>query len=251
MRILSGILLALVATLAQADRFDELHRAGLKAYARQDYPRLEELMRAAEPLHPAHPRTRYNLAAALALQGRTDESLAELATLAELGLGYRPAQDADFSRLRQDAEFRRLSAALERNRQELDTLTPALQHRQVLAAYFKGDYPRLQRELLRMEQLRPREPRSLYNYAAALVLLDSGQQALPLLAHLADAGYAYNVERDPDFASLRQDPEFQRLAARFLANYQRGERKSAYAYLWDGFNHFAGGFLEAALTGGF
>jgi hypothetical protein len=251
MRILSGILLALGATLAQADSFSALHRAGVQAHAQQDYRHLEQLMRAAEPLHPAHPRTLYNLAAALALQGRADESLALLGELAELGLGYRPAQDADFSSLAQDEDFRKVVAALERNRRELDALTPEVQYRRVLAAYREADYPRLQRELLRMEQLRPREPRSIYNYAATLVLLDRGNQALPLLAHLADAGYAYNVERDPDFVSLRQDPEFQRLAARFVANYQRGERKSAYAYLWDGFNHFAGGFLGAALTGGF
>jgi hypothetical protein len=98
-----------------ADRFDALHEDGLKAYADKDYARLEQLMREAEPLRPQHPRTLYNLAAALALQGRGEQALPLLQQLAELGFSYPAGTDADFASLADNPAFQAVIKRFETN----------------------------------------------------------------------------------------------------------------------------------------
>lgn len=88
-----------------ADRFDTLHEEALAAYADKDYASLEQLMREAEPLRPRHPRTLYNLAAALALQGRGEEGLPLLSRIADDGYRYAVTEDADFASLRDNPAF--------------------------------------------------------------------------------------------------------------------------------------------------
>src|SRR5215203_2769380 len=75
------------------------------AYRRKDYVAFLEYMKAANGLRPNHPRLPYNLAAAHALNGNSREALAALGRLADMGLVFPAARDADFASLKDSAGF--------------------------------------------------------------------------------------------------------------------------------------------------
>jgi len=82
-----------------------------------------------------------------------------------------------------------------------------------------GDYASLGneadavRELKKAVALRPEDPNILYNAACTFALLGNKAEALDHLKEAWEAGYV-NLDwaaRDPDFACLHDDPDFQRL----------------------------------------
>lgn len=96
--------------------FVELFRASTEAYTAKDYPRMEQLLRQALELRPAHPRAQYNLAAALALRGQKNDALRLLRGLARMGLSFDAAADEDFTGLREWNGFKGVSRDFARNR---------------------------------------------------------------------------------------------------------------------------------------
>jgi len=61
--------------------------------------------------------------------------------------------------------------------------------------------------------LRPGDANVLYNAACCYAMLGRKPEAMETLQKAFDAGYGNRewVSRDPDFATLKDDPEFQRL----------------------------------------
>lgn len=92
-----------------------------EAQARRDYSAknyssfLANISKAAE-LRPNHPRLMYNLAAAYALNGKSDEALAELSILSEMGLVMPAARENSFAVLYESTRFKEIVAAFERNK---------------------------------------------------------------------------------------------------------------------------------------
>lgn len=85
------------------------------AYKAKDYPEfLASTQRACE-LRPNHPRLMYNLACALALNGKRKEAAAVLGKVADMGLVYPAAEDGNFAALRDDAAFRSVIARFDAN----------------------------------------------------------------------------------------------------------------------------------------
>jgi sugar lactone lactonase YvrE len=123
MRVVKWLMAAALLALAPgtgaaepAQDFVGLFKASSAAYEARDYARMEQLLRQALKLRPAHPRAQYNLAAALALGGRKNDALDLLRGLARMGLSFDAAADADFAGLRDWDGFKDVSRAFARNR---------------------------------------------------------------------------------------------------------------------------------------
>lgn len=116
---LAAALLALAPAAGAAEApqdFVGLFKASTAAYEARDYARMEQLLRRALELRPAHPRAQYNLAAALALRGRKNDALDLLRSLARMGLSFDAAADGDFAGLSDWDGFKDVSRAFARNR---------------------------------------------------------------------------------------------------------------------------------------
>jgi hypothetical protein len=105
-------------SVAQTDspndsRFYE--RQAIAAYQSKDFAAFLENMKRSEALRPNHPRLLYNLAAALALNGRQPEAVSTLDKLARMKLFYAIEKDDDFAALKNTAEFQALVEAFRRN----------------------------------------------------------------------------------------------------------------------------------------
>lgn len=117
----AGLALALAAAAGAAGAADAppdfvgLFKASTEAYQGKDYARMEQLLREALKLRPAHPRAQYNLAAALALRGRKNDALRELRGLARMGLSFDARADEDFAGLRDWDGFKDVSRDFARN----------------------------------------------------------------------------------------------------------------------------------------
>ncbi|MCZ7644832.1 MAG: hypothetical protein M5U26_06045 [Planctomycetota bacterium] len=114
---LGGSLRAQDASRQQAAALSqEVHQA----FAKQDYARAEQKCRELLALMPGHPNPHYNLACALARQGKNDEALAELGKAAEAGYND-PAHlkaDEDLAALRADKRFAEIAAKARENEQQ-------------------------------------------------------------------------------------------------------------------------------------
>jgi len=113
------------AAVAQSDgagEFQRLEREAAAAYGAGDFAKFESIVRREINLQPSNFVPRYNLACALALQGRSDEAMAELVGAVERGFVDRRGMLADPSlgALRERADFRALvsnwARVLERHR---------------------------------------------------------------------------------------------------------------------------------------
>jgi hypothetical protein len=93
----------------------------------------------------------------------------------------------------------------------------ALNHQAALQARAK-DYAGLHDTLVRLAPLMPGSPTIVYNLAASAARLGHVEEALSRLTQLADAGLAYDLAVDDDFASLADRPEFRGIAERLKAN---------------------------------
>lgn len=87
--------------------------------------------------------------------------------------------------------------------------------------------------LAKMEEavaLRPDLPRMLVNLAAAQVANDKPAEAVATLARLAALGLNSPVDKAPEFASLRERPDFKDVFKRIAANaHPRGKGETAFA----------------------
>lgn len=107
---LAGVVSVLLAAPALAQRAavdsaQTLMRAAIQAYQEEAYPVFLEKTRAAESLRPGHPGLTYNLAAAYARNGQSEQALAMLQRYADMGLVARPEEDSDFEPIRNDPRF--------------------------------------------------------------------------------------------------------------------------------------------------
>ncbi len=109
--------MACVSAAAENEpRWKVLNRAAKQAIDAKDYTKLREVLTELKQQMPGNPRVLYNLAAANARLGNTKEAIAGLRNLATAGLIYDFAADADFSALRESAEFAAIVRQVEENR---------------------------------------------------------------------------------------------------------------------------------------
>lgn len=115
--LVAALAAAAVAAQPPAPGFVERFKAATAAYEAKDYARMEAELREALKLRPAHPTATYNLASALALRGEPKAAVETLEQLADMGLSFDPAADADFGGLKDDRGFASVRRAFARNRE--------------------------------------------------------------------------------------------------------------------------------------
>ncbi len=127
MRKLLVWLILVPALLAAEEVADSrrLQRDALQAYRAKDYPLFLTKSQAASDLRPSHPTLLYNVASALALNGRADEALATLERVAAMRLVYAPEKDGDFESVRSTSRFAAILDSFKRNAAETGSGKPA------------------------------------------------------------------------------------------------------------------------------
>ena len=85
-------------------------------------------------------------------------------------------------------------------------------------AYKEKNYSAHLDNMKMAQALRPNHPTLIYNLAGAYALVGDREQALRLLARVADMGLVYPAEREDDFASLRDTEEFKKILQKFDRN---------------------------------
>ena len=93
----------------------------------------------------------------------------------------------------------------------------ALNHQAAVQAK-ASDYAGLHDTLVQLAPAMPGSPTIVYNLAASAARLGHPDEAVAALARLADAGLAYDLAADDDFASLADRADFRALRDRLLAN---------------------------------
>ena len=91
-------------------------------------------------------------------------------------------------------------------------------NRQAAAQAKARDYAGLHDTLVQLAPALPGSPTVVYNLAASAARLGHPDEALAALTRLADAGLAYDLAADDDFAALADRAEFRALRERLLAN---------------------------------
>jgi sugar lactone lactonase YvrE len=81
-----------------------------------------------------------------------------------------------------------------------------------------GDYAGLHDTLVQLAPALPGSPTILYNLGASAARLGHRDEAIAALTRLQDAGLAYDLGADDDFASLAGRPDFQALRDHLMAN---------------------------------
>jgi hypothetical protein len=90
--------------------------------------------------------------------------------------------------------------------------------RQAVAAYKAKDYALALANIKKASALVPNYPRMIYNAAVLETLLGHKAEALKALNQLADMGLVFAVEKDEDFAVIRDLDEFKAVLKKFAAN---------------------------------
>lgn len=105
--VLSIVAAAFVAAAfpASAQSWREANRTALEAYKSEDWPAYLESVTRLDELRPNHPRVLFNLAGALARNGRKDEALFALERLASMGVVMPVKDDDDLAALRDTPRF--------------------------------------------------------------------------------------------------------------------------------------------------
>jgi hypothetical protein len=85
-------------------------------------------------------------------------------------------------------------------------------------AYREKDLASFLENMQKAAQLRPNHPRLTYNLAVAYALNGQRDAALASLRQVAEMGMIVPAERDADFDSIKQTPEFIAIVARIKAN---------------------------------
>ncbi|HEX7419570.1 MAG TPA: hypothetical protein VF505_06765 [Thermoanaerobaculia bacterium] len=120
------LILAILATSAFAEEVADsrkLSREALDAYKAKNYALFLEKSRAASDLRANHPTLLYNLASALALNGRGGEALDVLERVAAMGMIYEPAKDDDFASIRETPRFKHVVETFEQNARPTENAT--------------------------------------------------------------------------------------------------------------------------------
>ncbi len=228
-----------------------------KAYEAHREGRYDEAVPAFEAAAAAGYRpavATYNAACGLSLSGRAEEALAALGRAVELGLDDPEllAEDSDLDPLRADDRFQALvDDAFERAGERRDPIEhhrhrsahEALEVLRDSGSEDAGAWSKVGTRLLMLRELdaaaealenaarfaREAPSTALYNLACAHALDGRKGDALDALQRSIEAGYtgAGHMRRDPDLASLRDEPEFDRLAGLAedldLDRFQRGD----------------------------
>ncbi|MGH9867925.1 MAG: tetratricopeptide repeat protein [Candidatus Polarisedimenticolia bacterium] len=102
----AGMALTVMAVAAEPARDVAFYfKQGMEAYQRKDYEASRESFARALELSPGHLRIVYNLAAASALAGKTDDALGLLERIASMKLWYDLEADGDFASLKDKPRF--------------------------------------------------------------------------------------------------------------------------------------------------
>lgn len=100
-----------------------------------------------------------------------------------------------------------------------DDVTDSRRHYQAADERYKAkDYGEFAKQVRLAAALRPQHPTLLYRVAAAEALTGNRDAALAALERAAAMGMVYEPAASEDFASLRGDPRFQAVVARFAKN---------------------------------
>ncbi len=90
--------------------------------------------------------------------------------------------------------------------------------REANVAVAKKDYVAAREAYAAALALRPDSPRYLHNYAAMCTLTGRNNDALQTLRRLVALGVTTGVEKDEDFAALREMPPYMEIVKKFAAN---------------------------------
>jgi hypothetical protein len=90
--------------------------------------------------------------------------------------------------------------------------------KQAINAYKAKDFLAAVENVKKAAALVPNYPRLIYNIAALQSLLGNKSEALKALTQLADMGLVLAVEKDEDFAAIKDSDEFQAVLKKFAAN---------------------------------
>lgn len=100
----------LISTFVSAQSQKEMYNNSVKAYEAKDYETFLKLTKTLDSVRPFHPTFTYNLASALALNGKTDESLAVLKKLVLMNHTTEFEKDADFNSIQNTEGFKAILA---------------------------------------------------------------------------------------------------------------------------------------------
>lgn len=90
-----------------------------------------------------------------------------------------------------------------------------------MAAYKQKNFATFIAKTEEMLRLRPHHERYMYNLAAGYALTSRKSEAIALLSQGATMGFVYpDIEKDPDFAALRGESDFDAALKKFVANQQ-------------------------------
>ena len=98
-----------------------------------------------------------------------------------------------------------------------------------MRAYRAKDYKLFLAQMRKLYALEPSLPRTIYNLAAAEALGGSRDEAVKLLQRLAQTGLGFAIDKDDDFRSLRERPDFPPVVRAMKANREpRGNAEPAF-----------------------
>ena len=150
----AAVLTLFLAASAAAQTPQQLFQTARTAYDKKDFPAYLGAMEALVRLRPQHPIVRQNYAGALALNGRAEESVAEIRHLLAMSVAT-DLTDHDFDAIRQRDDFRaveqdvealrhkRISHASIRFRLPKDLLTEAIAYDPKTKSFFvSANHPR-------------------------------------------------------------------------------------------------------------
>jgi hypothetical protein len=85
-------------------------------------------------------------------------------------------------------------------------------------AYQEKNYTAFLENIKLAAELRPNHPRLMYNLSAAYALNAQAPAALATLRRMADMGLVFAIEKDGDFNSIKESPEFKTIQKQFARN---------------------------------
>src|SRR5690349_1273364 len=126
-KILLFLILPCLAAFAQSDQKDSRYYESLarNAYQEKNYTSFLANMQLAADLRVNHPRLMYELAAAYALNGKSNEAISLLKRATDMGLVFPIATDHDFDSVRSLPEFAAILKEIAQNRLPKISSVPA------------------------------------------------------------------------------------------------------------------------------
>ncbi|HQI81296.1 MAG TPA: tetratricopeptide repeat protein [Deltaproteobacteria bacterium] len=188
---------------------------GIVAAKRGDRDRAARLLTKALEYNPEDAEAHYSLGVVLMNLGRSRDAVSHFTRSLEIDPGNEKA-GASLQAARQyadrlDADTSRLEQAVER-----DPRNPALLLKLAVAYTMADRTDRALDVLHRIVEVRPADPAGYYNIACIHARRAERPDALRWLEKAVDKGFADvdMLDKDPDLAPLRGDPEYARIRAR-------------------------------------